>query len=328
MKIRKQNSMPLPSEYDYLDTLDHDGWRWEFMRKLPPFRSDYESVKDKCEYQGLPEWWNLGEKYSMTKQARDKFSCLNPSRPYSDLPSDIKPIFEGTEPIKSLHREKLLKEIRRTLKLWSYGGKDNPILHFEPEQYMLLAVEMSIRPGMFPRNVEYMGINLDASRTDLREAFEAFLKTHIRPKTGKGDEKMYFGAHKTALIVWDLRAQRKTFPEIQKITGMDKDTAKKKFYRAYELIYGKPYDPSQYERPAVYKTSMIGLCSDCKQWSTCRVLCPDAIAFVDQDTRYQRDMTFGDTDIMTKRAMGFLDTVEEEETPISDIPEDPDDDRS
>lgn len=281
-------------DYDYLDTLDLDGWRWEFMRRHPSFRSAYDLVKGQSECQHGHEWWQLGETYSLTKEARQWLNSLNPSLQYPDLPGNLKPVFEETIPIKSLHRDALLKEIRKTLKYWSYAGKYNPLLHPEPEVGILLAVEMSIRPGMYPRNVEYMGINLQASRTELRAAFENFLKSHIREKTSKGDEKQYFGAHKTALIVWDLRELRKTFLEIQSATGIDKDAAKKKFYRAYELIYGGKYDPSQYKRPEVRKEYLKRHCNTCEQRSTCKDPCPDVIGYVDQDSvKYQREMTGG-----------------------------------
>jgi len=311
-------------DYNYLDTLDLDGWRWEFMRRLPSFRSDYEFVKDQSEYQHGHEWWNLGEKYSMTKEARQYFNLLDPLRTYPNLPDNLKPVFEETVPIKSLHREKLLKEIRKTLKHWSYAGKDNPILHLEPEQGILLAVEMSLRPGMFPQNVEYMGINLQASRTELKSAFETFLKSHIREKTGKGDEKQFFGTYKMALLVWDLRAQRKTFPDIQSATGIDKDAAKKKFYRAYELIYGKKYNPCKYEKPLIKKKYIKRICSTCDQQSTCKVLCPDVIGYVDQDSmKYQREMTGGN----------IIDTIDKlkknhqkEKSSDSDLLKDLDDD--
>ena len=330
MKKRKQNNHPLPPEYDYLGTLDHDGWRWEFLRRLESFRSDYNLVKGRNIHQYNQDWWDLGEKYSMTKEAREKFSCLDHSLTYLDLPDNIKPVFEGTMPIKSLHREKLLKEIRKTLKSWSYIEKDNPLWRLELDEYILLALEMSLRPGMFPQNVEYMGINLDASRTDLKAAFKTFLKAHIRPKTEKGDEKKYFGAHKTALIVWDLRAQHTTYSDIQKTTGIDKDTAKKKYYRAYELIYGRAYNPAEYEQPSIKKEYMKNYCDICKERHTCTDTdrCPDVIAFVDQDTKdYQREKTFSDMDLMTKLSQD-LQEEKEEGSPVSGMNEYPDDDLS
>jgi len=51
-------------------------------------------------------------------------------------------------PIKSLHRDNLLKEIRKTLKYWSFAEKEHPLWQLEPEEYILAAVEASIRPGI------------------------------------------------------------------------------------------------------------------------------------------------------------------------------------
>lgn len=328
MKKRKLKTHPLPPEYDYMDALDHDGWRWEFLRRSEAFRADHKSVVEKHIHhfnnEEWREWWDLGEKYSMTKEARAEFLHLDPSVKYTDLPVKVKPVFEETSPVKSMPRQELLKAIRQTLKYWAYAGKENPILHMEPEERILLAVEMSLRPGMYPKNVEYMGINMDASRTDLRAIFDEFLKSRIRPKTAKGDEKKYFGAHKTAVIVWDLRAFRKTFHHIKNVTGMDKDTAKKKFYRAYELIYGKAFEPAVYERPPIRKKYMENYCAKCKQRGICKEPCPEVVDYVEQDAvKYQRERTYSDVDILTKKSKGIMDEDDVEEMSEEDYDDQP-----
>ena len=79
--------------------------------------------------------------------------------------------------------------------------------------------------------------------------------------------------------------------------------SKKKFYRAYELIYGKKYDPVRYRRPAIEKEDIKVHCGNCSKRSTCKELCPTALAYVEQDNKnYQRERTYGNTDILMKKS--------------------------
>ncbi len=91
-----------------------------------------------------------------------------------------------------------------------------------------------------------------------------------------------------ALEVWKARRMRKSFSQIGEDFGITEDAAKKRFYVAFKYIYGKPYNPAKYIKPKIKKENLKRECSTCKERPTCEitgVLCPDVLAYVNQDTR-------------------------------------------
>lgn len=87
--------------------------------------------------------------------------------------------------------------------------------------------------------------------------------------------------------VWELRKgwDRKTFPEIAKMITANISTVKSRFYRAYELIFNKPFDTNLFIklRNRVRKESLAKYCEICREYKTCRGECPDILPFIDQD---------------------------------------------
>ena len=61
---------------------------------------------------------------------------------------------------------------------------------------------------------------------------------------------------------------------------------RKQFYRAYELIYSKKFDPERYRKDKVIKKKHLKrICGNCPEYDTCKTPCPDVLAFVDQDRK-------------------------------------------
>jgi len=91
------------------------------------------------------------------------------------------------------------------------------------------------------------------------------------------------------LQVWRLRRQRKSYLQIYRETGIKVNAAKKAFARAYELIEGRRYTPDHFKD--IYKEiqapELIRTCVTCpdhpSNGGSCNELCPDVLAFVDQD---------------------------------------------
>ncbi len=110
---------------------------------------------------------------------------------------------------------------------------------------------------------------------------------------------------------WDLRKgpERKTFTEIAKIMNTNTSTAKDRFYRAFELIYNKPYDPDKFmeARNTVHKETLKRTCDKCKERETCSTLCPDVISFVEQDVREKsyREVQPHEKDTRTRAHLGL-----------------------
>lgn len=101
-----------------------------------------------------------------------------------------------------------------------------------------------------------------------------------------------------ALAVWRLRRQRKPYSEISRMLNINISAGKMAFRRAYELIEGKPYDPEAFKREnlPVRIAELKKSCIDCPGRHTCTELCPDVMAYVQQDQVSQRELTTDTTD--------------------------------
>ncbi len=95
-----------------------------------------------------------------------------------------------------------------------------------------------------------------------------------------------------AMEVWEARRLRKPFKDIASEFAITEDAAKKRYYRAFEIIHGKKYDPVNYEKPEIKKEYLKKVCETCEEREYCTDLCPDVLAYVIQDTKsYQLEST-------------------------------------
>jgi len=110
------------------------------------------------------------------------------------------------------------------------------------------------------------------------------------------------------LKVWKLRKKRQSFSNIANQLDISVDVAKKSFARAFELTQGKKYDPELYRREAwaVKMNELARTCDVCPDRSTCVELCPDMLAFVDQDHAAQKQKLLDDSD--------YIDSLSFDET--------------
>ncbi len=103
---------------------------------------------------------------------------------------------------------------------------------------------------------------------------------------------------------WDLRkgSERITFQQIAEVMRTNITTAKSRFYKAFELIYKKPYDPNLFKKnkKTVHKESLRKHCDTCKERQTCSTPCPDIIQYIEQDQVKLREKT-------TPNASAFAD---------------------
>ena len=95
------------------------------------------------------------------------------------------------------------------------------------------------------------------------------------------------------LEVWKLRKQRKNFRWISRELRISEDLAKKRFYRAYELVQRESYDPDRYRKEGwkVRKSDLLRICDNCKdqrcleqmetggEWTPC----PEVLNYINQD---------------------------------------------
>ena len=93
------------------------------------------------------------------------------------------------------------------------------------------------------------------------------------------------------LEIWDLQKKYKNYEKTREILCKEKnipmnyDTVRKKYYRAYELIYGEEYNPEEFKKnnSEILKITLTKNCSNCSEKPTCKQLCPDVLNYVKQD---------------------------------------------
>lgn len=132
----------------------------------------------------------------------------------------------------------------------------------------------------------YIKVNTKAQRYIIHYLIDQYLDRYgLKPDTRFRTEQT------EALRVWEERRLRKPFSQIARELNCNMPTVKKRFYRAYQLIYGREYNPANYEKPEIKKKYLEKTCATCNEKSACKDLCPDVFNYVNQDTKpYQREL--------------------------------------
>ena len=118
----------------------------------------------------------------------------------------------------------------------------------------------------------------------LRE-FSEFIDAAYNQSDLKPDMSRFRAEAWTHLEVWKLRRKRLSFSNIAEQLKLTEDNARKSFYRAYELTQGRKYDPEMLRKQVwlVKKGELKKICDNCPDRDTCMILCPEALAYVNQD---------------------------------------------
>lgn len=157
----------------------------------------------------------------------------------------------------------------------------NPFEEINEREIINLLLNKSNNPSLcFDRLL--LGINLNRSKEDILSEVERVLDIHLPDRKTRLSWLKKWALY---IQVWDERKKRKGFPEIARELGTKEATVKKRFYRAYEIIYNKPYNPADYEKPEIKKEYLKRTCETCQEKLTCKNLCPDVIEFVEQDSK-------------------------------------------
>lgn len=335
-----------PADYDYMDSLDKDGWKWEFVRRNENYRKSYEEITHlqindgkncktivdcfNCIKNGRVKTCIQAKCFEVEKEFKIKicskvnnknkvqtfWGIPNPALSYNELhPVIEKPVTNSlpSTPLKiitpnefSLHVQFKNELMKRYLnKIWDYKNPQksmevvltlledliSPDSYFDNHLFLKnnnpLHDNLDIRDNMDVDDVLLLSFSRSSTKEELRVAFEDVLKKHVRPKTSSRDTKRNPDKWKMGLMVWDLRERyRMSFNEVKEKTRFKEDTSKKRFYRIYELIYGKKYAPSDYERPEIKKEYLKRYCENCDEFSICAAPCPDVLGLINQDTKY------------------------------------------
>jgi hypothetical protein len=157
--------------------------------------------------------------------------------------------------------------------------------------------------GLMPYEI-LMRIDLRKREKQLRREFEfhleqAFekLKTPRDPGEWKPDISRSRKEILLQLEIWKMRKKKEGFSSIARKKKISKDLTKKHFYRAFELMQGRPYDSEFYKREVwlIEKSQLLRGCASCKDnpenGGECKELCPEMARVADQHKGYQRERT-------------------------------------
>jgi hypothetical protein len=167
------------------------------------------------------------------------------------------------------------------------------------EGYRSEPIENIARKGLAPYERVFK-IDLRKKKNQILKEFERYLDEAYfqkgKSKTFDAKNKQYYSwlAEKQRyrkeiwnhLKVWELRKQKKSFSNIAVALRISEDRAKKAFYRAFELTQKKKYNPQALRREiwVIRKEEIKKTCDTCPERQNCVTLCPEVLAFVNQDT--------------------------------------------
>jgi hypothetical protein len=286
--VSKKYSVSIPDEIEESSQV-----KWEGLRRNKEYQADYARYK---------ELFNE-EKEKVSSDIRRKYGVDSPCDPNSTKPMPSwKKIFP--KPVVSMpHNDDNVLILAIDLL------QDKKYLMYYVEQ---LIDNYKIRAGLVKHNRNRrrsFSLNPNDPR-DIRLQNALFeqvnndkfdFSTLIRGvKEVKKATKIHLEKTLRCFDVWDKRLLRKSFTEIAKELGISTSTATKRFYRAYEMIYKKPYNKANFKKPEIKKEYLEKECSTCEKKPNCRTLCPDVIGYVEQSEIYQREQ------LMTSETLDYI----------------------
>ncbi len=126
--------------------------------------------------------------------------------------------------------------------------------------------------------------------------YSDFYETDLKPDISRLRKESW-----THLKVWKLRRKRMRFSEIAEELGLTEDNARKSFYKAHELTQFRPYNPNllRSEILSVKMNELKKICSECDEFNTCTIECPEILGYVDQDVRkHTKEKLFSDIEYL------------------------------
>ena len=153
--------------------------------------------------------------------------------------------------------------------VWHLSGRgETPRLTIDAEcapYERLLKIDLRRNPSVLKKQFEAFLDAVDARR----EMDPAAYKEWKQDRSRKREEAWQH------LTVWRMRRQvpKPSFPEIARELRITPAAAKKSFYRAYELIYGTPFDRKAWEKERAENRSKT--CANCPQREGCTEPCPE-----------------------------------------------------
>lgn len=121
-----------------------------------------------------------------------------------------------------------------------------------------------------PLKTLLVGIDLSRSKETIMTEFEALIESYQKRYRGKepAERLKWLSILDELLEVWDSWVEggepaRQAFPAIAKRLDIPESTVKARWYRAYELIYGAPYENDPAKRREQRTDKALALCLKC-----------------------------------------------------------------
>jgi len=266
---------------------------WERTRRRPEYREWQK------QYQADVDSGDVEAAERLHHEIARRFAITRPKEPSEDmLTTDHPHLFFDAVPVMIIPKDE--KGYSYTSTFRPTGQEDVSHIHFVkggPESF----VRDYLRHGVLLR----VDVDLNETNEILIELFTSAinLAKAQRKEYGYPETSRHLEKRQRYYKVWDERAKWRPkatfreiastlpeFAEIRKEKGLARaaETAKKDYYRAYELIHRKPYDPNLSEE--LKKEYLELYCDVCPEQPTCTELCPSVLPFVDQDEVKQREL--------------------------------------
>lgn len=198
-----------------------------------------------------------------------------------ELPEDLYIVFtDRLPPITQVHlKENSPREFRHGT-FWKEGKS-----YLNPHQRMFI-IDLTRRKGEILDCFEGY-LNLVEELRDEAELFpevnDPLFKNYAKWKperNRKRDTETW-----TALKVWQLARNNKSFPEISRETGLKIETARKAFWRIFKLLEKDKHSKRVFNKKyaEIIKEDLKIICDTCPQKKSCSTVCPDIMKYADQD---------------------------------------------
>ncbi|MEI6127537.1 MAG: hypothetical protein WCQ99_13405 [Pseudomonadota bacterium] len=284
---------------------DQNYWhyKWQSIRRHPDYKSfceqfpedDWIGIKDT-----IPDKYknNLPDGFVLVENLKELHGQLNKEKAVLSVKKKfgLKRIFHCScdIPMDVCRDGEIFEDIGAVTRLLSIDQKEKKTVTYSAvDQLKYIDLRINISPE---KNKKQILAEVEMI-INFAKTIRAFDFEDKEKKFNKIPQSRFH--YNNVFKIWDLRCLKKSFSDIaleveRHDTKKAIEKVRKQFYRAYELIYGKPYDKGTFSKDRITKRVGINICKDCPTWANCSSLCPEALAYADQDKVTLREKLSGD----------------------------------
>jgi hypothetical protein len=262
--------------------------KYQALRRQPSYRKDYWEFFSWCREQGIDEAHYLD--YSEATEKAEEL-CMKYGITYLFNPADNFPEF--WESGFSVEENKLIEIIYPTE--YRYLTKNEiekgnrpqflPIPVFDKGHKLSIKIDLTADTGSiieyFIEQLKYFQSFLPNKKSrmaqdrvvDKWEVWDAYNETKFFQKAVA---KLNSRAADRFKLLTSLGVPAEAPPKI------NVSTARKAYYRAFELVNGEKFDPDKH-KPGKLPIPLRRTCDQCPKYSSCEALCPEALEYASQD---------------------------------------------